>query len=855
MQFWLRLAWREIQNNRKFSIFFVLNLAIGLIGFLALNSFNASVQNQLGRDAKGILTADIAVNSTRPFKEKELKQIFDSLQPIEQSQQISFVSMSANDFNSRLSQIIAVDSGFPLYGELELQERGIIGPLEVAQVLKNPVIWVYPDLLTALNLELGDSLQIGTKTFQIDDIVLQDPGTTFSTFGVTSRIYMGYGHVQKTGLTELGRSRVVYRQYYKLNPETDGELAAEKLENDLDQLGEESYVLRVQTPISASQQVGRALGYLNDYLGIVSLVALFLAGLGAAYLFREYLHGRLHEVAILMSLGAFRKSTYLLLLIQILILGGIAVIVATLASLALLQVLPILVVDFLPIGFEKGIPWVSLGIAVVLGTFGSLVFCLPVLVSIHHIQPIVLLRDKSRSFSKASGSWKMGLLSYLPGIIIYGGLAIWVAGLIRGALFLFLFTVAMILLALWSWFLFKFCGYISYRQKPVMKIALRSLNRNRIAAISCFLSMSLGTLLVNLIPQLQRGIIEEIERPDDSRVPTFFVFDIQEDQVQGLEDLLIKQGFKLENLSPMVRARLSTINGQVYKGQYRFDAIRDRDMERMLRARIHNLSYLSTDQLGDNIVEGSPLLGSYDQSQDKLAQISLEKRWADWREIEVGDRIVFDVAGIPIETEVKNLRKVVWTSFQPAFFILMQQGILEDAPKVFLGSIKNIPIEDRLSLQNKIVQIYPNISVIDVSRLVERIFSVIDKITIAVNLMAYLAILAGLVVLYSIARQEAQSRVWEMNLLKTLGARFSMVMHIVQAEFGVLALSAAVSGLTISLFFSWVISWVMFDNLWTINWSSNIATLLGVVALSLMTASIATHGTLKRKPLELLQTY
>ena len=227
------------------------------------------------------------------------------------------------------------------------------------------------------------------------------------------------------------------------------------------------------------------------------------------------------------------------------------------------------------------------------------------------------------------------------------------------------------------------------------------------------------------------GVWEEIERPDNSRVPTFFVFDIQEDQVQGLEDLLIKQGFKLENLSPMVRARLSTINGQVYKGQYRFDAIRDRDMERMLRARIHNLSYLSTDQLGDNIVEGSPLLGSYDQSQDKLAQISLEKRWADWREIEVGDRIVFDVAGIPIETEVKNLRKVVWTSFQPAFFILMQQGILEDAPKVFLGSIKNIPIEDRLSLQNKIVQIYPNISVIDVSRLVERIFSVIDKITIA----------------------------------------------------------------------------------------------------------------------------
>ena len=854
MQFWLRLAWREIHNNKKFSIFFALNLSIGLIGFLALNSFNASVQNQLRRDAKGILTADVAVNATRPFKEEELGQILKSLKPIDQSRQISFVSMSANGFNSRLSQIIAVDSGFPLYGELELQERGIIGSREVAEVLKKPVIWVYPDLLTALNLKIGDSLKIGTETFQIDDVVLQDPGTNFSTFGVTSRVYMGYGHVQKTGLTEIGRSRVVYREYYKLNPETDGELAAEKLEADLDQLGEESYALRVQTPTSASQQVGRALGYLNDYLGIVSLVALFLAGLGAAYLFREYLHRHLHEIAILMSLGAFRKSTYLLLLVQIFILGGIAVIVATLASIALLQVLPLLVTDFLPIGFEQEIPWASLGIAVILGTVGSLIFCLPVLVSIHYVQPIVLLRDTSREFSNGS-SWKLRLLSYIPGFVVYGGLAVWVAGMIRGGIFLLLFGAAMILLALWAWFLFKFCGYLSYRQRPVLKIALRSLNRNRIAAISCFLSMSLGTLLVNLIPQLQEGIIEEIERPDSSRIPTFFIFDIQEEQVQGLKDLVIQQGFKLENLSPMVRARLSTINGQVYKGQFRFDSIRDKDMERMLRARIHNLSYLFTDQPVDNIIDGSPLLGRYDPLEDKPVQISLEKRWADWREIKVGDRIVFDVAGIPIETEVKNLRKVVWTTFQPAFFILIQQGILEDAPKVFLGSIKNIPIENRLNLQNKIVQTYPNISVIDVTRLVERIFRVIDKITIAVNLMAYLAILAGLVVLYSIARHEVQSRIWEMNLLKTLGARFSMVMSIVQAEFVVLAFFAAVSGLMISLFFSWIISWVMFDNLWTVNWLSNIGTMLGVVILSLMTATIAAHKTLKQKPLSLLQTH
>ena len=162
-----------------------------------------------------------------------------------------------------------------------------------------------------------------------------------------------------------------------------------------------------------------------------------------------------------------------------------------------------------------------------------------------------------------------------------------------------------------------------------------------------------------------------------------------------------------------------------------------------------------------------------------------------------------------VQSQVANLRKVEWTTFQPDFFIVMQPGALEDAPKVFLGSIRNVPPEKRLSLQNSIVRAYPNISVIDVTRILARAFEIIDQVSFAINFMAYLAILAGLVVLYSIARQEVQSRVWEMNLLKTLGARFPLVMRIVQTEFGLLALFAAASGLLLSLIFSFIISWVV----------------------------------------------
>ena len=445
-------------------------------------------------------------------------------------------------------------------------------------------------------------------------------------------------------------------------------------------------------------------------------------------------------------------------------------------------------------------------------------------------------------------------MSYLPGLLVYGGLTIWVAGFKRGGLFLLLFMGALLVLALLAWLLFKACGHLSNRQRPVFKIALRSLNRNRVAAISCFLSMSLGTLLINLIPQLQQGLVEELERPEDSRVPTFFVFDIQEEQIAGLTEVVAQEGFALESLSPLVRARLSMVNGEIYQGQDRDDVVRDENRERRRRSRTYNLSYLSVDQANLGIVEGKPLSGRYDFMGDQPVQVSLEKEFASWREWRVGDRLTFDIAGIPIEAQVANLRKVEWTTFQPDFFIVMQPGALEDAPKVFLGSIRNVPPEKRLSLQNSIVRAYPNISVIDVTRILARAFEIIDQVSFAINFMAYLAILAGLVVLYSIARQEVQSRVWEMNLLKTLGARFPLVMRIVQTEFGLLALFAAASGLLLSLIFSFIISWVLFETLWRINWWSNGVTLMAVVALSVVTASLAAHRTLRQKPLALLRT-
>ena len=72
--FWAKLALRELLNNRRFSLFFLFNLALGLAGFIALDSFKESLDNHLGQNSQAILGADVALTSYLPFEENLLRE-------------------------------------------------------------------------------------------------------------------------------------------------------------------------------------------------------------------------------------------------------------------------------------------------------------------------------------------------------------------------------------------------------------------------------------------------------------------------------------------------------------------------------------------------------------------------------------------------------------------------------------------------------------------------------------------------------------------------------------------------------------------------------------------------------------
>jgi putative ABC transport system permease protein len=244
---------------------------------------------------------------------------------------------------------------------------------------------------------------------------------------------------------------------------------------------------------------------------------------------------------------------------------------------------------------------------------------------------------------------------------------------------------------------------------------------------------------------------------------------------------------------------------------------------------------------------------TYDANGSKPAEISVEKKYAESLGIDLGDQITIEVSGVQLTAEVVNIRRVRWTSFQPNFFVQMQPGVLEQAPKTFIGTIQNLSVEEKQFIQDLLVQKFPTISILDVERTGRKILQVVGQMTWALQVMAILSIVVGLIILHTISREKARRQRQEINLQKILGASFTDLKNLVRLEFGALGFFSAVLGVTLSSGASFVLSHYIFDRVWSFHWQLPLIMITGVTLISCITAEIATRKVLSEKPIDLFK--
>jgi putative ABC transport system permease protein len=374
---------------------------------------------------------------------------------------------------------------------------------------------------------------------------------------------------------------------------------------------------------------------------------------------------------------------------------------------------------------------------------------------------------------------------------------------------------------------------------------MRYLNRYRISTVSIFLSLLLGSMLLNLVPMLQQSIQAEITLGESSKLPSLFLFDIQDEQVAQLKSFFKET--PLIGLSPFIRGRISKINDEAVEVETEDAMTREGQREQRFRNRGTNLSYRDELTESETLLEGKPFPGAYDEKRDGLPLISIENRYAQRLGIKLGDKLEFSILGVPLLGQVSNVRKVRWTSFIPNFFLQFQSGVLDDAPKTWLASVPQMGKDKIMTLQNKLYESFPNISAVDISRVVKKILDVMRQMGWALKAMSFLCLSVGFFVLYSLASHQMNARKMDMVLLKVIGMGERQLRTMVVREFMGIGFFASFLGAGFGILVSYIVTHLFFDGLWQISLFWPIGSILVVCVLCYFTAWLASAKVLKVK--------
>jgi predicted lysophospholipase L1 biosynthesis ABC-type transport system permease subunit len=393
----------------------------------------------------------------------------------------------------------------------------------------------------------------------------------------------------------------------------------------------------------------------------------------------------------------------------------------------------------------------------------------------------------------------------------------------------------------------KGVDFSGHLKKLSLSLAIKNIIRQNKTSLTLFSAILLCTTFFTLIPQVGSSLSELLNKSVEDR-PRFFVVDAKEEQLDSLKTQIKTLGADLENIAPMIRGRVIKINDIDFKQH----AIKNKDEkekidENELKNRAVNLSYRNSIKKSEEIVEGREFGGRYDSPDfSKPIELSVEKRYAKRRGIKLGDSITFDVLGIELHTVVVNIRSVKWMEFTPNFFFIMQEGVLNDAPKTILATISHGDYDaSRFLIQ--LTDSFPSLTIIDVKNLFETFSKLVDSVTIITDRMSFYSIVIGLLMSFIIIRYQLNLQKNNILRLKMIGVDNKTIKKSLLIEFGLVTFVASFIGIILGSTASLIISDMLFESYWDIRLEVLLSYFLFIPILTMFVVYIFSNKIIKQK--------
>lgn len=771
-----RLAWRDWRSGELTLLLCAILVAVASV--TAIGLFVDRLQRALIEQSATFLAADRVLSGSSAAP--EALRVRAGELGLQQAETISFATvLYAGDDRNKLASVKAVSDTYPLRGKLIVSAEpfGVAAP---TQSLPAPgEAWLDSRLFPALDIGLGDSVDIGLASLRVTRVLTREPDRGSGFTDLAPRVLMRIEDVAATEMVQPG-SRVSFR-YLLRGDEADLAEAYAALDSSSQKR------FRWLGARDSSQAIGSALDRAESFLLLGGLLAVLLAGVAVALAAHRYARRHFDHVAVLKTLGATPNAVLRNFLGILLLVGTIGVLAGLVVGAALQSGVLWVLSDFIPEGLPAaGLQPYLLGI--ITGFICLFSFALPPLLALRGISPMRVIRRELGETDMA------GVLTYGAALLGTLALLLWYSGSVELTLLtLGAISGVMAVFAGVAWLALRGTSALGMQAGSFWRLALAGIRRRSRTSIAQMLIFGLAIMLLLILVLVRTSLLDEWRSQLPKDVPNHFVMNVVPDEVARVEDRLNRLSDRVGELFPMIRGRITGVNDFDTK-QWAERAAQDGVVEDDLDNE-RNLTFSAEKPQHNEIVAGEwwP-----DDTSQHL--ISLEDDYALRHGLSVGDELTVDVAGALLRGRVSNLRRVDWDSMRPNFFVIFSPAMLEDIPTTFMTSF-HLPRSEQRSL-NDFLREFPTVTVIPMEDVIEQVQDIVRRVTQAIELVLVLVLFSGALVLLASIQSSRDERRAEYGLLRALGATRTLIMGSLCVEFltlGALAGLLAVAGAELSV--------------------------------------------------------
>jgi putative ABC transport system permease protein len=626
--------------------------------------------------------------------------------------------------------------------------------------------------------------------------------------------------------------------YLKLPPGADEAAIARDLRSRFTSL-----FPRVLTSAELAKNIDQALVAADRFLSLVVFVSLFLGAIGLASTLHVYIRQKLNTVAVLRCLGASARASFSIYLLQTAALGLCGATGGALLGIATQFLLPTLLKDFLPVRLDIFIAWQPVLTGMASGFGLCMAFTLLPLMAVRRVPPLAAVR------SSVLGGGKADPLQPLLWAIMAGAVVLFAGSQTRSWRWALAYSGALALVFGIFFGTARAVTWASRRWFPAaapyaVRQGVANLHRPNNRTTLLLLALGLGMFLI-LTLYLTRATLDQEYSGANS--PNLVLSEIGDADIAALRKLVPAQGGRLVQEIPSVELKLTSVNGVAPSAPASGLGRRAGNFPSNLRAS-YRRQLPPAEKVISGVFTGEVAAGA------AVIPISIQG-WLTGRNgpLKLGDHAVWDVEGVPIQTQVTSIRRIEGIEFEPNYPVLFPDGALEAAPKKFMLLVRASTPAISRRLQQAAVAAAPGIGVQDLSVIVDALDRIFARVAGLIDFIAFFTVATGVILLAATAVTGRYQRARETVLLRTLGASRRQLRQIQLTEYAILGLLAALVGSVLATIVNLLLAHFLFKLPPALTPGGLLAAAAAVVAITVGTGVLADRGIARTPPLEILR--